>query len=112
MVCFFAFLAARFSLIDFCAAFLFCFSPLSLACATVRPPSGSADLAIISPGAYTRGVIGLIVIGAILAFAAIVSFLSRRRPNTPDTRWDDPGQAEAHAAQMLSRLGRSGASNT
>ena len=34
--CFLAFFAARFSLIDFCAVFLTCLSPLSLACATVN----------------------------------------------------------------------------
>jgi len=33
VVDFFAFFAARFSLIDFCAVFLACFSPLSFACA-------------------------------------------------------------------------------
>ena len=37
---FLAFFAARFSLIDFCAVFLACFSPLSFACATVGPPFG------------------------------------------------------------------------
>lgn len=49
---------------------------------------------------------GLIVIGSIVVFAAIVSFLSRRRPTGRDRRWDDPGQAEAHAASMLSKITR------
>src|SRR6185503_16511937 len=37
VVDFFAFFAARFSLIDFCAVFLACFSPLSFACAIKSP---------------------------------------------------------------------------
>jgi hypothetical protein len=52
--------------------------------------------------------IGLIVLGAILLFVGIVWFHERRR-NTPSpegTRWDDPGQAQAHAAEMLSKLGK------
>ena len=53
--------------------------------------------------------IGLIVIGAILAFVAVVAFLGRRRGADPtNTRWDDPGQAAAHAAATLSKLGKMG----
>lgn len=51
---------------------------------------------------------GLIVLGAILLFVGIVWFRERRRnvPSPDRTRWDDPGQAQAHAAEMLSKLGK------
>jgi hypothetical protein len=53
--------------------------------------------------------IGLIVGGAIAVFVAVVWFLDRRRGADPtNTRWDDPGQAAAHAAATLSKLGKVG----
>jgi hypothetical protein len=52
--------------------------------------------------------VGLIVFGAIALFVGVVWFLDRRRgtQSPSGTRWDDPGQAQAHAFEMLSKLRR------
>jgi hypothetical protein len=51
---------------------------------------------------------GLAILGFILVLVAVAWYLDRRRPATPKTRWDDPGQSEAFAAAMLSKLRRGG----
>jgi hypothetical protein len=52
---------------------------------------------------------GLAILGFILVLVAVAWFLDRRRPASPrNTRWDDPGQSEAFAAVMLSKLRRGG----
>jgi hypothetical protein len=48
---------------------------------------------------------GLAILGFILVLVVVAWFLDRRRPASPrNTRWDDPGQSEAFAAGMLSKL--------
>lgn len=47
---------------------------------------------------------GLAILGFNLALVAVAWFLDRRRPASPKTRWDDPGESEAFAAAMLSKL--------
>lgn len=50
---------------------------------------------------------GLAILGFILVLVAVAWFLDRRRSASPrNTRWDDPGQSEAFAASMLSKLRR------
>lgn len=48
--------------------------------------------------------IGGIVLGGIAVFVAIVWYRDRHHPSKPDRRWDDPSQAEAHWAAMLSKI--------
>jgi hypothetical protein len=89
-----AFLAARFSLIDFWAVFLACFSPLSFACATVCPPFARPGFNYDPPGRTVGIVNSWAVFGLIVGGVAVAGAVLWRRWR----RWN-PTQATSEEAR-------------